>query len=84
MNRYRVATLFLYVPFIGQLAAWLAGSELREMLPTAVSRSIYWAGLGLLTLALALDAWEVYRGKRQVNRLIAAKWRDRSSATDKD
>jgi hypothetical protein len=80
MTRYRVAAVFLYVPFVGQLGAWAAGTELRELLPIYVTRSIYWAGLLLLTVALALDTWEVYSGKRRVNQLISQKKRDRRSS----
>lgn len=77
MNRYRVAAAFLYVPFVGQLGAWTAGTELREVLPTVVTRSIYWCGLLLLTVALAMDGWEVYAGKRKVRQLISQKKRER-------
>ena len=75
--RYRIAALFLYVPFVGQLFAWSAGTELREILPIYVTRGIYWAGLLLLTVALALDTWEVYSGKRRVKQMIVQKKRER-------
>lgn len=77
MTRYRTAALFLYVPFLGTLAAWASGNELRDLLPVYVTRGIYWVGLLLLTVALAMDAWEVYSGKRQVNRMIEQKKRER-------
>jgi hypothetical protein len=77
MTRYRLAAAFLYVPFLGTLAAWAGGTELRDLLPVYVTRSIYWIGLLLLTVALAMDAWEVYAGKRQVNRMIDQKKRER-------
>lgn len=70
IRRYRLAAVFLYVPFVAQLGAWSAGTELRELLPMLVTRSIYWTGLLLLTVALALDAWEVYSGKRRVKQMI--------------
>lgn len=78
MNRYRIAAAFLYVPFVGQLFAWSAGTELREILPVYVTRAIYWAGLFLMTTALALDAREVYSGKRRVKQMIDQKKRDRT------
>lgn len=77
MNRYRIAAVFLYVPFVGQLFAWTAGTELREILPLYATRGIYWAGLFLMTAALAMDAWEVYAGKRRVKQMIDQKKRDR-------
>jgi hypothetical protein len=77
MNRYRIAAAFLYVPFLGQLGAWIDGTELRNVLPVVVTRSIYWAGLFLLTVALAMDAWEVYAGRRRVKRLINRKKQER-------
>lgn len=77
VNRYRIAAAFLYVPFIGQLGAWADGTELRNVLPVAVTRSIYWTGLFLLTAALAMDAWTVYAGKRKVRQMISRKKQDR-------
>lgn len=77
MTRYRTAALFLYVPFLATLVAWGSGTTLRDLLPVYVTRGIYWVGLLLLTVALAMDAWEVYAGKRQVNRMIDQKKRDR-------
>jgi hypothetical protein len=77
MSRYRIAAVFLYVPFVAQLGAWSAGTQLRDILPFIVMRSIYWVGLLLLTVALAMDAWEVYAGKRQVKRMIDQKKRER-------
>lgn len=41
------------------------------------TRGIYWAGLFLMTAALAMDAWEVYAGKRRVKQMIRQKKRDR-------
>jgi len=81
ITKYRFAAAFLYVPFVGQLGAWAAGTELRDLLPTAVTRSIYWTGLLLLTVALAQDAWEVYSGKRQVKRMIDQKKRERGRSS---
>jgi hypothetical protein len=77
MTRYRVAAAFLYIPFVMTLVAWGMGTELREILPLYVTRGIYWTGLFLLTVALAMDAWEVYAGKRRVKQLIDQKQRDR-------
>jgi hypothetical protein len=79
MTRYRVAAAFLYVPFIMTLVAWSMGTSLRELLPMWATRSIYWTGLLLLTVALAMDAWEVYAGKRRVKQMISQKQRARRS-----
>lgn len=77
MTRYRIAAAFLYVPFIMTLVAWIMGTQLRDVLPMWTTRGIYWVGLLLLTVALAMDAWEVYSGKRRVNQMIDQKKRDR-------
>jgi hypothetical protein len=77
MTRYRVAAAFLYIPFVMTLVAWGMGTELREILPLYVTIGIYCTGLFLLTVALAMDAWEVYAGKRRVKQLIDQKQRDR-------
>lgn len=79
MTRYRVAAAFLYVPFIMTLVAWSMGTSLREMIPMWATRAIYWTGLLLLTVALAMDAWEVYAGKRRVKQMIDTKKRNRRS-----
>lgn len=73
VRRYRIAAAFLYVPFIASLVTLIYGHELREVLPLWALRSIYWTGLLLLTLALAMDAYEVYAGKRRVKQMIAGK-----------
>lgn len=83
MTRYRIAAAFLYVPFVGQLFAWSAGTELRELLPMYATRGIYWTGLFLMTTALAMDAWEVYAGKRRVKQMIDQKKRERSTKPGK-
>lgn len=70
INRYRVAAGFLYVPFILAMITLVTGHELMAQ---SVRRSVYWIGLFLLTVALAMDAWEVYSGKRQVKRMIATR-----------
>ena len=79
MTRYRVAAAFLYVPFLMTLVAWSIGTTLRDMLPYYVVRGFYWMGLALLTVALAMDAWEVYSGKRRVKQMIDHKQRTRRS-----
>jgi hypothetical protein len=73
IRRYRIAAAFLYVPFIATLVGWGFGHELRDVVPMWALRSVYWTGLALLTAALALDAYEVYAGKRQVERMIEKK-----------
>lgn len=77
MTRYRVAAAFLYVPFFASMIALMMGTQLREILPLWATRGIYWVGLLLLTVALAMDAWEVYSGKRRVKQMIDQKKRDR-------
>lgn len=70
INRYRVAAGFLFVPFVLTLIAWLSHVEVDVIMPMVVRRSIYWVGLFLLTVSLAMDAAEVYAGKREVKRMI--------------
>lgn len=72
INRYRLAAGFLFVPFVLTLIAWMTGVSVDTVLPMVARRSVYWVGLLFLTVALAMDAWEVYAGKRQVKRLMAA------------
>jgi len=73
VRRYRIAAVFLYIPFIASLVTWTYGHELRDVLPLVAIRSIYWVGLLLLTVALAMDAYEVYAGKRRVKQMIEGK-----------
>lgn len=73
VNRYRIAAVFLFIPFVSALVSYTFGHELNEMLPLIVRQAIYWVGLLLLTVALTLDYWEIQRGKRRVKRLIAQK-----------
>lgn len=73
INRYRVAAGFLFIPFILTLVAWSMGLPVDVVMSAVVRRSIYWVGLFLLTVALAMDAWEVYSGKREVKRMIEAR-----------
>ena len=73
VNRYRVAAGFLFVPFLAAMVALIFGHNINEFLPMMARRSIYWVGLLLLTIALAMDWWEVYSGKREVKRRIEAR-----------
>lgn len=73
MTQYRVAAAFLYVPFFMTIIALVQGREPWKMWPIWVTRGIQWTGLALLTLALALDAFEVYAGKRRVRQMIETK-----------
>jgi hypothetical protein len=68
--RYRIAAAFLYVPFLGTLIGQIFGVSLRDVIGLVGVRSFYYTGLLLLTVALAMDAWEVYAGKRRVKQLI--------------
>lgn len=77
MTRYRIAAAFLYVPFLLTLVAWGMGTTLRDVFPQYVTRGFYWTGLALLTVALALDAWEVYAGRRRVKQLIQDRQEER-------
>lgn len=73
INRYRVAAGFLFGPFLINMGALLTGTPIDDVLPETVRRGIYWVGLLLLGVALGMDALEVYRGRRQVKRLIRQK-----------
>lgn len=75
INRYRASAAFLFVPFLLTLFAWVVGIPVDVVMPMVARRSVYWVGLFLLTVALAMDAWEVYSGKRQVKRMIEARIR---------
>lgn len=70
INRYRVAAVFLFVPFVLAMIPMLTDIEMETIMPFLVRRSIYWFGLLILAVALAMDAWEVYSGKREVKRMI--------------
>jgi hypothetical protein len=70
INRYRVAAGVLFIPFLLTLFAWIIHMPVDSVMPMIPRRGIYWAGLVFLTLAIAMDAWEVYAGKRRVKRLI--------------
>lgn len=70
LTKYRAAAAFLYVPFLLTLGCWAAGTTMRDEFPSWVIRFFYWVGLLLLTVALAMDSYEVYAGKRRVKRLI--------------
>lgn len=71
INRYRIAAAFLYVLFILSMVGTFSGHPVKEWLPWWLSRALFWSGLLVLTVALAMDAWEPYAGKRRVKRLIA-------------
>ena len=73
LNRYRVAAIFLFIPFFLVMIPMITAIELDTIMPYLVRRSIYWFGLLILAIALAMDAWEVYSGKREVKRMIEAK-----------
>lgn len=73
INRYRVAAGFLFVPFILALIGFTVGIDKNTIMPLHVRQVIYWIGLFLLTISLAMDAWEVYAGKREVKRMITAR-----------
>lgn len=73
INRYRVAAVFLFIPFVLALIPMLTPVEMEVVMPFLVRRSIYWFGLLILAVALAMDAWEVYSGKREVKRMIETK-----------
>lgn len=70
INRYRVAAVFLFVPFVLVMIPMITPIELDTIMPLIVRRSVYWFGLLILAVALAMDAWEVYSGKREVKRMI--------------
>lgn len=70
IRRYRIAAGFLYVPFILTLFGQIFGHSLRDAIGIVGVRAFYYTGLALLTLALAMDAWEVYAGKRRVKQMI--------------
>ena len=73
INRYRVAAVFLFIPFFLALIPMVTAIDMDTIMPFIVRRSIYWVGLLILAVALAMDAWEVYSGKREVKRMIEAK-----------
>lgn len=78
-NRYRIAAAFLYALFLLSLAGMISGHPAREWLPWWLSRGLFWTGLLVLTVALAMDAYEVYAGKRKVKQMIETHQnRDRS------
>lgn len=77
-NRYRIAAGFLYALFLLSLAGMISGHPVKEWLPVWASRGLFWSGLLVLTVALAMDAWEVYSGKRKVNQLIDRKKAERT------
>lgn len=76
-NRYRIAAGFLYTLFLLSLAGMISGHPAKEWLGVWASRALFWAGLLVLTVALAMDAWEVYAGKRKVKQMIDQKKQDR-------
>lgn len=69
-NRYRIATIFLYMLFL--LTTWglISGHSVKDWIPVWGTRALFWAGLFVQTVALAMDAYEVYAGKRKVKHLI--------------
>jgi hypothetical protein len=69
-NRYRIAAAFLYALFLLNLAGSISGHPVKEWLPHGFLRGLFWAGLLILTVALAMDAYEVYAGKRRVKQMI--------------
>src|SRR5688572_2440697 len=73
INRYRTAAVFLFIPFFLALIPMVTEIDMNTIMPFLVRRSIYWIGLFILAVALAMDAWEVYSGKREVKRMIEAK-----------
>jgi len=75
INRYRVAATFLFIPFVLALVPMVSPIDLDTIMPYLVRRSVYWFGLLILAIALAMDAWEVYAGKREVKRMIEARIR---------
>ena len=79
VTRYRVAATFLYVPFVLTLIGQVTGFHLRDMIGMWGVRGLYYTGLVLLTVALALDAYEVYAGKRRVKQMISQKKRSRKT-----
>lgn len=70
-NRYRIAAAFLYALFILTMVGMFSGHPVKEWLPVWGTRALFWTGLLILTVALAMDAYEVYAGKRRVKHLIA-------------
>lgn len=79
LTRYRIAAAFLYVPFVISLIGAVLGHNLRDWIGIWGVRAIYYVGLLLLTLALAIDSWEVYAGKRRVKQLIEDRQNERRS-----
>jgi hypothetical protein len=69
-NRYRIAAAFLYVLFILSMVGTFSGHPVREWMPVWATRGLFWSGLLVLTVALAMDAYEVYAGKSRVKQMI--------------
>jgi putative Ca2+/H+ antiporter (TMEM165/GDT1 family) len=72
-NRYRIAAAFLYALFILTMIGMFSGHPVKEWMPVWGTRALFWTGLLVLTVALAMDAYEVYAGKRRVKHLIDKK-----------
>lgn len=70
LNRYRIAAFVLVVPAV--LNILVIDLELFDMSMWA-RRAIYWVGLLILLGAVAIDAREVYRGKRTVKQMIRSR-----------
>ena len=77
LTRYRVAAAFLYIPFLLTLVGQIIGYNLSDWITAWGVRAFYYTGLLLLTLALVMDSWEVYAGKRRVKQLIDQRQTDR-------
>lgn len=66
INRYRLAAAVLVIPFFLSVLVDLGWADPPMML----RRGIYWFGLSILLVSVALDAHTVYAGKRKVKRMI--------------
>lgn len=67
INRYRVAALILTFPFI--MSTLTMDLNLFDI-PILARRAVYWFGLAVLFTAVAIDWFEVYRGRHEVERRI--------------
>lgn len=67
INRYRLAAVVLVIPFLMSILSmdlhWVA-------IPPIARRAVYWIGLFILLVAVAIDTIDVYSGRHKVKKMI--------------
>lgn len=70
LNRYRIAAVFLAIPTAWNLIDDVSFTQTSFELTIRV---LYRTGMVILLVAIAMDWWAVYTGKRRIKQMIRQK-----------